>query len=197
MSETDLTESARTRVSPPMPDGTVNQNPDDISFWALVREDLASNEGFFAQGFWALFCHRFGNWRMGVGSKILRAPLSMFYKVWEKWVQVTCGIHLPYTTSVGRRVTLEHFGGMILVARSIGHDVTIRQNTTFGVRTKEDLNGKPTIGDGVDIGVGAVLIGPVVIGEGAVIGANAVVIDDVPAGAIAVGVPAKIKTRGE
>lgn len=185
---------------PPLPDGSVNQNPDDISYWALVKEDLRTNEGVFAQGFWALFCHRFGNWRMGIGNKVLRAPLSILYKIWYKWTQVTCGIDLPYTVKVGRRVTLEHFGGMILIAREIGNDVTIRQNTTFGVRTKEELNGKPMIGDHVDIGVGAVLIGHVTIGAHAVIGANAVVTKDVPPFGVAVGIPArvvKIRPEGE
>ena len=133
---------------------------------------------------------------MGVRSKIFRAPLTLIYRIWHKLVQITAGIDLPYTTKVGRRVTLEHFGGMILVAREIGNDVTIRQNTTFGVRNKEELTGKPIIGDHVDIGVGAVLIGHVTIGDHAVIGANAVVLDDVPPYGVAVGAPAAtIKIR--
>lgn len=196
MSDKPTTPSAQdeqgTEVPPPMPDGTENQNPAGIGFWTLVGEDLDANEGMFSQGFWALFNHRFGNWRMGLNSRILRAPLSLVYKFWYKWTQVTCGIDIPYTTKVGRRVTLEHFGGMILVAREIGNDVTIRQNTTFGVRNKEDLAGKPIIGDHVDIGVGAVLIGHIRIGDHAVIGANAVVTKDVPAYGVAVGVPAKV-----
>jgi len=53
----------------------------------------------------------------------------------------------------------------------------------------------PTLGDNVVVGAGAKILGPVWIGDGAQIGANAVVITDVPAGAIAVGVPAKIRSR--
>lgn len=177
---------------PPMPDGKDNQNPEGIGFWALIGEDARANEGVFSQGFWALFNHRFGNWRMGLKSRFLRAPLSLVYRIWYKWTQITCGIDIPYTTKVGRRVTLEHFGGMILVAREIGNDVTIRQSTTFGVKNKEDLAGKPIIGDHVDIGVGAVLIGHIRIGDHAVIGANAVVTKDVPPYGVAVGVPAKV-----
>lgn len=187
-----MTETA----APPLPKGETNENPADIGFWALVSEDMrAQEDGFWAQGFWALFNHRFGNWRMSVRPKLLRAPLSLFYRIWRKWVQMTCGIDIPYTVKVGRRVTLEHFGGMILVARSIGDDVTIRQNTTFGVKSKTDLNGKPMIGDRVDIGVGAVLLGHIKIGDGAVIGANSVVLKDVPPGALAVGAPARIIER--
>ena len=57
------------------------------------------------------------------------------------------------------------------------------------------MPGAPVIGNGVDIGAGAKILGPVHIGAGAVIGANAVVLCDVPAGALAVGIPARIKCR--
>lgn len=191
-----MSDATTETAAPPLPRGETNENPADIAFWALVAEDMRAQEGgFWAQGFWAIFNHRFGNWRMGVKPKIFRAPLSLFYRIWRKWVQITCGIDIPYTVKVGRRVTLEHFGGMILVARSIGDDVTIRQNTTFGIKSKSDLNGKPIIGNNVDIGVGAVLLGHIRIGDGAVIGANSVVLRDVPAGATAVGAPARIIER--
>lgn len=181
---------------PPMPDGTKNENPDDIGFWSLIAEDYRTHESaFFSQGFWAIFNHRFGNWRMGIKPSLLRLPFSFFYKFWFKLVQIMCGIDVPYTTKLGRRVKFEHFGGMILVARSVGDDVIIRQNTTFGVRNTKDLNGKPMIGNRVDIGAGAVLIGHIKIGDDAVIGANAVVAKDVPAGALAVGVPAEIRIK--
>ena len=55
----------------------------------------------------------------------------------------------------------------------------------------------PTLGDRVVVGAGAKILGPVWIGDGAQIGANAVVINDVPAGAIAVGVPARIRMPKE
>ncbi|WP_198144826.1 serine O-acetyltransferase [Pseudorhodobacter aquimaris] len=178
--------------------GDQNQNPRGIRFWKLVREDLDThNRDFFAQGFWALFWHRFGNWRMSVKPQILRLPLSVLYKVMYKACQWFGGIDLPYTTYVGRRVKLEHFGGMILVAQSIGDDVIIRQNTTFGVIRANSLDGRPIIGKGVDIGAGAVLVGNITIGDGAMIGANAVVRRNVAPGCLAVGVPARIVKRPE
>lgn len=177
----------------PMPVGTHNLNPAGIGFWALVAEDYRSNDrDLFSQGFWALFWHRFGNWRMSVRFKPLRMALTLIYRVMYKMCQWMGGIQLPYSTPVGRRVRLDHFGGMILVARSIGSDVTLRQNTTIGVASKARLSGKPILCDGVDVGAGAVLIGPITIGEGAVVGANAVVTRDVPPGAVVGGVPARV-----
>lgn len=176
-----------------MGDGTQNENPSDLGFWALVGEDLRTHEGdVLAQGFWALFWHRFGNWRMGVRVKVLRAPLTVIYRMMAKLTQWVCGIDVPYTVRVGRRVKLEHFGGMILVATAIGDDVIIRQNTTFGIANLEDLHARPIIGNGVEIGVGAVVIGPVRVGDDAVIAANAVVTRDVAPGDVVGGVPAHV-----
>lgn len=173
--------------------GLIDANPVSVSFWALVREDYETHEhDILSQGFWALFWHRFGNWRMSVSSRFLRLPLSLIYKLMYKCCQWTGGIQLPYSTPVGRRVKLEHFGGMILVAAKIGNDVIIRQNTTFGIARMTDLTGRPIIGDNVDIGAGAVVIGPIEIGNDTFIGANAVVTKDIPAGSTVGGVPAKV-----
>lgn len=174
-------------------DGTENNNPGGVDFWALIAEDFHTHgSAFFAQGFWALFWHRFGNWRMGVRPRILRLPLSVIYKLMAKLCEWVCGILLPYTVRVGRRVTLEHFGGMVLVAHTIGDNVIIRQNTTFGVSGLDDLTGRPIIESDVQIGAGAVIVGRVRVGQGAVVGANAVVVRDVPAGAVVGGVPARV-----
>jgi serine O-acetyltransferase len=184
---------------PPAPpaDGHANQNPAGLGLWALWREDLRTHDGdWLQQGFWAVATHRFGNWRMGIEPKLLRAPFSLLYKLLYKIVEWTCGISLPYTVRLGRRVRIWHHGGMILHARSIGNDVTLRQNTTFGVaRTNHNFE-LPIIEDGADIGVGVCVLGAVRVGAGAIVGANAVVLTDIPPHSVAVGVPAKvIKTR--
>ena len=95
---------------------------------------------------------------------------------------------LDYTVKVGRRVKLEHFRGHdLLGAREIGNDVTLRQNTTMGIRTTADLNAKPVLGNRVDVGAGAVIVGNIHIGDNSIIGANAVVTKNVPANAVVGG----------
>ena len=176
--------------------GLTNENPPGIGFWALVAEDFRTHEkDIFSQGFWALFWHRFGNWRIALHPLILRAPFSILYRVAHKMTQWVCGIDLPYSVIVGRRVKLEHFGGMILVAKKIGDDVVIRQNTTFGISGVRDLEGRPIIGNRVDIGAGAAVIGAAVVGDDVVIGANAVVVGNVEPGSIIGGVPARVIGR--
>ncbi|ODS23149.1 transferase [Candidatus Endobugula sertula] len=157
-------------------------NPSDIGFWSLVKEDYQVHDrDLFSQGFFALFVHRFGNWRMGINNKFLRFPMTLLYRLLRKAVQILCGIKLDYTVHVGRRVKLEHFGGMILGAREIGDDVIIRQNTTFGIRDMSDISAKPTIEQGVNIGAGAVIVGDITVGRYSIIGPNSVVAEDLPA----------------
>lgn len=179
--------------APPLFRGEIDRNPPGIGFWALVREDrLTQDDGWLSQGFWALFWHRFGNWRMSVRTKLLRAPLTILYNTMYKASEIVGGIKLSYTIPVGRRVKIEHFGGMIFGARQIGSDVVLRQNTTLGIASREDLNAKPTLEDGAEVGAGAVIVGDVVIGARAIVGANAVVTKSVPPGAIVGGIPARI-----
>jgi serine O-acetyltransferase len=179
--------------------GDVNQNPPGMGLWALLREDRRTHGGkWLEQGFWAVAVHRFGNWRMGVRPRVLRLPFTILYKFLNKWVEWTCGISLPYTVKLGRRVRIWHHGGMILHARSIGDDVHLRQNTTFGIARKDQEFQLPTIEDRCDIGCGAVILGAVTVGHDSVVGANAVVLNDVPPNSVAVGVPARVvKTRGD
>ena len=101
---------------------------------------------------------------------------------------------MPYTAKLGRRVRLWHHGGMVLGARSIGDDVHIRQNTTFGAAAAAQPRA-PVIEDRVDVGCGACILGDVRVGHDSVIGANAVVIEDVPPYSLAVGVPARVVKR--
>jgi serine O-acetyltransferase len=175
--------------------GDRDQNPPGIGFLALLREDLANHGGtVFEQGFWAVAVHRFGNWRMR-WPKPIRAPLTLLYRALYLFVECAGGISLPYTIRLGRRVRIWHHGGIILHARSIGDDVQIRQNTTMGIASVDRHLDLPVIGDRVDIGCGACILGAVTIGDDCKIGANAVVLTDIPAGSTAVGMPARVVRR--
>jgi serine O-acetyltransferase len=173
--------------------GRENLNPIGIGFLALLREDLRTyDHDPFEPGFWAVAMHRFGNWRMGIRSKLLRAPFSLAFRFLSRVIELIAGIHLPYTVRLGRRVRIWHHGGMVLHARSIGDDVHLRHNTTFGVAARDRIRAIPTIEDRVDIGCGVCVLGNVTIGHDSVIGANAVVVTDIPAYATAVGIPARV-----
>jgi serine O-acetyltransferase len=99
---------------------------------------------------------------------------------------------IPASVKMGRNVLLGYSGlGIVIHARAIiGNDVKISQNVTIGGRS--GLADVPVIEDGVQIGAGACVLGPIRIGSGAVVGANAVVLHDVPSGAVVVGIPARI-----
>ena len=164
----------------------------------LIREDFrAHDRDPWRQGVWAMTVYRFGRWRYRVRPALLRKPLSFLYKLGKIASQILTGIDLPCEASVGSRLKFEHFGGIIVSGDAvIGDDVIIRNGVTIGLkRTNEP--GAPVIGNRVDIGAGAKLLGRIRVGDGAVIGANAVVLRDVPAGALAVGIPARIVPRGE
>ncbi len=179
--------------TPPLPQGDRNMNPPDLSFWQLVREDFRTNDAsLMHQGFLMLLVHRFGNWRMDVRPRLLRIPLTLIYRVLNKLTQFVFGMKLDYTVKVGRRVKLEHFGGMILGARAIGDDVILRQNTTLGIRSTADVRAKPVLGNRVDVGAGAVIVGNITIGDNSIIGANTVVFSNIPANSVVMGVPGKI-----
>lgn len=179
------------RAAAPINRGEKNMNPPGIGFWALLAEDRKTHDNIWEQGFWAIAVHRLGNWRMGL-PRIVRPPFTIIYRWLYKWVEWTCGITLPYTVIVGRRVRLWHHSGMILHAARIGDDVHIRQNTTFGIARKDRQHELPTIEEGVDLGCGVVVLGSVTIGRRSMIGANAVVLKDIPPDSVAVGVPAKV-----
>jgi serine O-acetyltransferase len=162
----------------------------------LVREDWRNYGGALSrQGLWVMLVYRFGRWRYSVRPRLLRLPLSFAYRSLKLLSQILSGIDLPCEATVGRRFTIEHFGGIIISGDAVfGDDCVIRNGVTIGLR-RTGVRGAPIFGDRVDIGTGAVILGPIHIGDDVSIGANAVVLTDVPANSIAVGVPARIKAK--
>ena len=162
------------------------------SLWVQISDDWRANgRDWTRPGFRTLAVYRFGVWRMGIGSKLLRAPFSFVYRSMFRYCRNVYGIELPYSATVGRGVVIEHQGGIVVHGASvIGDRCVIRQGCTLGLRRIGEPTSAPVLENAVELGAGAVVLGRVRIGAGARIGANAVVLGDVPAGALALGVPA-------
>jgi serine O-acetyltransferase len=160
----------------------------------VILEDLrAQREGLLSLGFWALLVYRFGHARYIIASKILRAPWTIVYLVLNKLVEMLCGISIGSTATLGRRLSIEHHGGIVIHgATVVGDDCLIRHGVTTGNARSSDPLGAPTIGNCVEIGAGAKILGRIAIGNHAIVGANAVVVEDVPDHAVVGGVPARI-----
>ncbi len=103
------------------------------------------------------------------------------------------GADIRPPAEIGPGFVIKHSVGVVIGAGArIGANCTILQNVTIGEKLgRTNDHTYPTIGDGVVVGVGAAILGPVTIGSGAVVGANSVVIRDVRAGATVVGAPAR------
>lgn len=166
--------------------------------FANIRADLRAHGGHWgAQGFWALVVYRFGRWRYGVRPVLLRKLLSGLYKMAFKLVQIVTGIELPCEVEIGRNFVIDHFGGIIISGYAkFGDNCRIRNGVCIGLSRVSDPCA-PVIGNNVDIGCGAKLLGRITVGNNVLIGANSVVTRDVPANSIAVGVPAVIRPRSK
>ena len=159
----------------------------------FIREDWQTYQRDpWRQGLWVMMVYRFGRWRYEINNSLLRKIASILYKWLKILSQILTGIDLPCETTVGRRLRIDHFGGIIISGDTIiGDDVILRHGVTLGLK-HEGERGAPRLGHRVEVGAGAKILGNIQIGDDAKIGANAVVLMDVPAGAIAVGIPAKI-----
>lgn len=172
----------------------MTDDPRQPGLLGLIREDwVANGRDWTRPGFRALAVYRLGVWRMKL-SQPWRAPVSVLYRMLFRRCRNGYGIELPYAATVGRRVVIEHQGGIVIHGNAvIGDGCIIRQGVTLGNRSLDRPHEAPVLGRNVNVGAGAKVLGGVRIGEGAAIGANAVVLQDVPPGGMAVGVPATIK----
>lgn len=161
-----------------------------------IRNDLKNySNDWGAQGFWVMVVYRFGRWRYTVRPMLLRKFFSFLYKFFYKLVQIMTGIEFPCEVEIGENFVIDHFGGIVISGYAkFGNNCRIRNGVVVGLKNvSEPL--APVIGDDVDIGAGAKILGSIKVGSRVVIGANAVVIHDVPDDSIAVGVPAIVKTK--
>lgn len=161
-----------------------------------IRADYqAHGRKWGAQGFWVMVVYRFGRWRYGIRPALIRKPFSLVYRVLFKMVQVITGIELPCEVAVGKNFVIDHFGGIVVNGYTVfGDNCRIRTGVVIGLARVEDPCA-PVIGNNVDIGTGAKVLGRITIGDNVLIGANSVVVRSVPSDSIAVGIPAIVKPR--
>ncbi|HEY2899546.1 MAG TPA: glycosyltransferase [Polyangia bacterium] len=176
-------------------DDVASVGADEMRLQELVLEDLATHDADLLQpGFWAVLAHRLGSRATSLPPGPQRAALEGVHRTMSTAVDWVWGIKIPRAVKLGRRVRLWHSGCMLLDAKSIGNDVHIRQDTTFGVvrGRVENRDQLPVIGDRADIGSGACVLGPVRVGADAIVGANSVVMKSVAPKTTVLGVPARV-----
>jgi serine O-acetyltransferase len=138
-------------------------------------------------GLHAIILHRLACWCWQHRMKWLGRFISQF-------ARFITGIEIHPGATIGRRVFIDHgFGVVVGETAEIGDDCTIYQGVTLGgTSLSKGAKRHPTLERGVIIGAGAKVLGGFTVGEGAKVGSNAVVVKEVPAGATAVGNPARV-----
>lgn len=146
---------------------------------------------FKEQSLWAIWVYRFGRRIDRRRSGIAKRVLLLIYWFLFRTVETLTGISLPKSCVIGKGLRIWHFGGIFVNGSAvIGENCTLRQGVTIGNRYEGDAS--PVLGDHVELGAYAQILGNVRIGNYCRIGAMTVVLTDVPDGATAVGQPARI-----
>lgn len=164
-------------------------NPDFVALRAADREaNRLNSKGWVI----ALSLRTVQQVQSTWGGMALLRPFCVvvrgLYVLLVNWI---LGVDIPPEAKVGGGLRVYHGQGLVVHRNArIGRNVTLRQNTTIGVR--EDDYSAPTIEDSVDVGANAVIIGAITIGARSRVGAGAVVIHDVPPDSVVVGNPARI-----
>lgn len=156
-----------------------------IKEWELHERSLSD----FA--LWAIVTYRFGAWLSGLPRGPIRWAAFKVYFVMAKTVEVASGIWIGHGAQLGENVHLVHSGNIKIHREAkVGNGTSIMHDVTLGMNMGRP--GVPEVGENVLIGVGAKLLGGIHVGDEATIAPNSLVITDVPAGATAMGVPARI-----
>ena len=137
-------------------------------------------------------------WWHRLSHKLWRANwkwLARFLSTIARWLT---GVEIHPGAKIGRRFFIDHGMGVVIgETAEIGDDVTLYHGVTLGGTSWNPGKRHPTLANGVVIGAGAKVLGPLLVGENARIGSNAVVVKDVPAGATVIGIPGRIVAKAD
>ena len=137
-------------------------------------------------GVHAILIHR-------ISHRLWRAGLKWAARLLSHLGRFLTGIEIHPGATIGRRFFIDHGMGVVIgETAEIGDDCTLYHGVTLGGTTWEKGKRHPTLEDGVVIGAGAKVLGPLKVGANARIGSNAVVVRDVPANATVVGIPGRV-----
>lgn len=161
------------------------------SLISLIKGDFKCNS--HAKSKFVLAFYRIAFASGASQSTIIRRatiPVRVIYRIVTDWLM---GIDIPTKVRIGCRCTLYHSTALVInEAVVIGDDCTLRHSVTIGNKITEDgESGSPSIGNRVEFGAGAIILGPITIGDDAKIGAGSLVTKDVGARAIMIGNPAR------
>jgi len=153
---------------------------------ALRGGALKALEIVLYASFWALLLHRIAHALHGLGLPFVPRLLSQV-------ARFLTGIEIHPGAVIGRGLFIDHGMGVVIGETAIvGEDVLLYHGVTLGGVDARPGRRHPRLGNGVMVGAGAKVLGPVTLGDGARIGAQAVVLTSVPPGRTAVGAPARI-----
>jgi serine O-acetyltransferase len=175
-----------------------------MSLLSTLREDLDNarvhdpaargdvENALVYSGLHAIWSYRFAH-RMWA-KPALRGPARILTQL----TRFLTGIEIHPGATIGRRFFIDHGMGVVIgETTEVGDDVMIYHGVTLGGRSLNQGKRHPTIGNGVTVGAGAKVLGPVSIGDNSAVGANSVVTHDVPPDSIATGIPAVVRARTE
>ena len=160
---------------------------------ALARDpsaDSLSDIRRFSVGARIVRSYRRQHWLYAHGHRTLALWLA-------KRSRIKYGADIHPAARIGRRLVIDHGIGVVIGGTAIiGDDCLIYQGATLGMTGKHGGKRHPTLGSGVMVGAGSILLGAITVGDGVRVGAGSVVVDDVPANTTVVGNPARVvRTR--
>ena len=162
-----------------------------LSDWQLDKYRYPKRPWLKEQSIWAIAVYRFGRWGDTRKPNIQRWLCDRIYWLLFRMVETLTGISFTKAVVIGPGLLIWHFGNIFIHPDvQIGADCTLRQGVTIGNRIEGGP--VPVIGNRVEFGAYAQVLGGITLGDDAKVGAMSVVLTDVPPGATAVGVPARV-----